>query len=172
MFPIKIINNYIKINNMFTKIRLMAYFISIFLLLSSTCLLTQDFLLFVTAQEENDDETNSIPSNLTQFVINIREISTYTEKNLIALLSSENDVQVKRVDLSEAVIQPGQEDSFSPNKMIDVPITMNKPIEPGSEIYACVIQLGSDSFSQSIECKIAYFSPTASGEPQKIIVPL
>jgi hypothetical protein len=49
---------------------------------------------------------------------------------------------------------------------------MNKPIEPGSEIYACVIQLSSDSFSQSIECNISYFSPTASGEPQKIIVPL
>jgi hypothetical protein len=56
--------------------------------------------------------------------------------------------------------------------MIDVPITMNKPIEPGSEIYACVIQLGSTSFSQSIKCNIAYFSPTASGEPQRIIVTL
>ena len=153
---------------------LVAYFMSIFLLLSSSGLLTQDFLLFAIAQEEENDETNSIPSttNLTQFIINIREISSYTEENLIALLSSENDVQVKRVDLSEAVIQPGQEESFSPNKMIDVPITMNKPIEPGSEIYACVIQLSSDSFSQSIECNIAYFSPTASGEPQKIIVPL
>jgi hypothetical protein len=52
--------------------------------------------------------------------------------------------------------------------MIDVPIAMNKPIESGSEIYACVIQLGSDSFSQSIKCNIAYASPTASGEPQRI----
>ena len=150
---------------------LVAYILSLLLLLSSTGLLIQDFLSFVTAQEE-DNETTSISSNLTQFIINIREISSYTEKNLIALLSSENDVQVKKVDLSEAKIQPGQEDSFSPNKMIDVPITMNKPIEPSSEIYACVIQLGSDSFSQSIECNIAYFSPTASGEPQRIIVPL
>ncbi|HJT83964.1 MAG TPA: hypothetical protein VJ697_05735 [Nitrososphaeraceae archaeon] len=56
--------------------------------------------------------------------------------------------------------------------MIDVPITMNQPIESGSEIYVCVIQLGSDSFSQSIECNIAYASPTTSGEPQRIIVPL
>ena len=56
--------------------------------------------------------------------------------------------------------------------MIDVPITMNKIIEPGSEIYACVIQLGSSSFSQSIKCNITYASPTASGEPQTIIVPL
>ena len=56
--------------------------------------------------------------------------------------------------------------------MIDVPITMNKTIESGSEIYAYVIQLGSSSFSQSIKCNIAYTSPTASGEPQTIIVPL
>jgi hypothetical protein len=156
---------------MVSKMVLVASFMSIFLLLSSNGLLRQDFLLFATAQEEGD-ETNSISSNLTQFIVNIREISSYTEKNLIALLSSENDVQVKRVDLSEAKIQPGQEESFSPNKMVDVPITMNKPIESGSEIYACVIQLGSDSFSQSIKCNIAYFSPTASGEPQRIIVPL
>ena len=56
--------------------------------------------------------------------------------------------------------------------MIDVPITMNKTIESGSEIYACVIQLGSSSFSQSLKCNIAYASPTTSGEPQRIIVPL
>ena len=56
--------------------------------------------------------------------------------------------------------------------MIDVPITINKPIKSGSEIYACVIQLGRDSFSQSIKCNIAYASPTASGGPQTIIVPL
>lgn len=49
---------------------------------------------------------------------------------------------------------------------------MNKPIESGSEIYSCVIQLGSDSFSQLIKCNIAYTSPTASAEPQRIIIPL
>ncbi len=48
--------------------------------------------------------------------------------------------------------------------MIDVGITMNEPVETGSEIYACVIQLGSSS---SIECNIAYASATASGEPQR-----
>ena len=116
--------------------------------------------------------TTSTSTSLTNFIINIREISSFTEENLIALLSSENGVQVKKVDLSEAVIQPGQEDSFSPNKMINVGITMNEPVEPGSEIYACVIQLGSDSFTQSIKCNIAYSTPTASGEPQRIIVPL
>ena len=130
----------------------------------------------VTSQEEEkntiNNSTSTISNNSNNFIINIREISSYTEKNMIALLSSNNEVQVKKVDLSQAEIQPGQEDSFSSNKMIDVPITMNKPIESGSEIYACVIQLGSDSFSQSIKCNIAYASPTASGEPQRIIVPL
>jgi hypothetical protein len=124
------------------------------------------------AESSNNNSTSTINNNSNNFIINIREISSYTEKNMIALLSSNDEVQVKKVDLSKAEIQPGQEDSFSTNKMIDVPITMNKPIESGSEIYACVIQLGSDSFSQSIKCNIAYASPTASGEPQRIIVPL
>jgi hypothetical protein len=38
---------------MFSKIMLVAYFMNIFLLLSSSGLLRQDFLLFVTAQEED-----------------------------------------------------------------------------------------------------------------------
>jgi hypothetical protein len=129
----------------------------------------------VIAQEKENNNTSSTSTtnnNSNNFIINIREISSYTEKNMIALLSSNNEVQVKKVDVSNAEIQPGQEDSFSPNKMIDIPITMNKAIKSGSEIYACVIQLGSDSFSQSIKCNIAYVSPTASGEPQRIIVPL
>ena len=130
----------------------------------------------VIAQEKEDNNSNSSTSstnnNSNNFIINIREISSSSEKNMIALLSSNDAVQVKKVDVSKAEIQPGQEDSFSPNKMIDVPITMNKTIESGSEIYACVIQLGSNSFSQSIKCNIAYASPTASGEPQRIIVPL
>ena len=126
----------------------------------------------VIAQENNKSTLTTNNNNSNSFIINIREISSYTEKNMIALLSSNNEVQVQKVDVSQAEIQPGQEDSFSPNKMIDVSITMNKPIELGSEIYACVIQLSSDSFSQSIKCNIAYTSPTASGEPQRIIVPL
>ena len=48
---------------------------------------------------------------------------------------------------------------------------MNKPIESGLKLTR-VIQLGSDSFSQLIKCNIAYTSPTASAEPQRIIVPL
>ena len=130
----------------------------------------------VMAQEQEDDINNSLTSTTNNtsnnFIINIREISSSSEKNMIALLSSNDVVEVKKVDISKAEIQPGQEDSYAPNKMIDVPITMNKTIESGSEIYACVIQLGSSSFNQSLKCNIAYASPTASGEPQRIIVPL
>ena len=137
--------------------------------ISISDILIQDSLLIADAQT-NNNKLSSTVSNLTNFIINIREISSTTEENLIALLSSENDDQIKRVDISEATVQPGEEDSFSPNKMIDVPITMNKPVEKDSEIYACIIQLGNDSYSQSIKCNIAYASPTASGEPQRIIV--
>jgi hypothetical protein len=154
------------------------------LLLSSSIFFITTFFAIsvnsVMAQEQEDESNNSLisPTNnnntntSNNFIINIREISSSSEKNMIALLSSNDVVEVKKVDVSKAEIQPGQEDSYAPNKMIDVPITMNKTIESGSEIYACVIQLGSSSFSQSLKCNIAYASPPASGEPQTIIVPL
>ena len=154
------------------------------LLLSSSIFFITTFFAIsvnsVMAQEQEDESNNSLisPTNnnntntSNNFIINIREISSSSEKNMIALLSSNDVVEVKKVDVSKAEIQPGQEDSYAPNKMIDVPITMNKTIESGSEIYACVIQLGSSSFSQSLKCNIAYASPTASGELQTIIVPL
>ena len=155
------------------------------LLLSSSIFFITTFFAIsvnsVMAQEQEDESNNSLisPTNnnnntntSNNFIINIREISSSSEKNMIALLSSNDVVEVKKVDVSKAEIQPGQEDSYAPNKMIDVPITMNKTIESGSEIYACLIQLGSSSFSQSLKCNIAYASPTASGEPQRIIVPL
>ncbi len=91
----------------------------------------------VVAQEEDDGNrltSTTSNNNSNNFIINIREISSSSEKNMIALLSSNDAVQVKKVDVSKAEIQPGQEDSYSPNKMIDVPITMNKTIESGSEI--------------------------------------
>lgn len=154
---------------MMSKINCLTYCICMTVLLSISGILIQDLFKIVEAQKDGNDNSLTT-SNLTNFIINIREISSSTEKNLIALLSSENDVQIKRVDISEATIQPGEEDSFSPNKMLDVPITMNKPVESSSEIYACVIELGNDSYSQSIKCNIAYASPTASGEPQRIIV--
>lgn len=154
---------------------------NVLLLLGSIFLIITFFTIsvnLVVAQEGEEidyNNSNSLISNTTNnnnsnnFIINIREISSSSEKNMIALLSSNNGVQVKKVDISKAEIQPGQEDSYSPSKMIDVPITMNNTIESGSEIYACVIQLGSSSFSQSIKCNIAYASPTASGEPQTVM---
>ena len=54
-------------------------------------------------------------------------------------------MQVKKVDLDKAIIQPGQEKSFSPSKMIDVNIQMTKPVKPNSE--DCVLQLGSGNFN-------------------------
>ena len=148
---------------------------SIFLIITFVAISVN--LVVAQEEEEKDDNNSSISTTnnintSNNFIINIREISTSSEKNMIALLSSNDVVQVKKVDVSKAEIQPGQEDSSSPNKMIDVPFTINKTIESGSEIYACVIQLDSSSFSQSIKCNIAYASPTASGEPQRIIVPL
>lgn len=114
------------------KINLLAYCISMTVLLSLSGIQIQNSLLIAEAQTD-DNEPSSITSNLTHFIINIREISSSTEENLIALLSSEHDVQIKRVDISEARIQPGEKESFSPNKMIDVPITMIKPVESDSE---------------------------------------
>lgn len=125
----------------------------------------------ISVYGQENSTNNALYTNL-EFIINIREISSYSEKNMIALISTENEVQIKKVDLSKAVIQPGQEDSYSPLKMVDVPITMDNLVKTGSVGYGCVIQLAIDTFSQSIECNIAYASPTASGEPQRIIVVL
>ncbi len=57
-------------------------------------------------------------------------------------------------------------------KMVDVPIAMDNLVKTGSVVYGCLIQLGVDTVSQSFECNIAYASPTASGEPQRIIIVL
>jgi hypothetical protein len=73
--------------------------------------------------------------------------------------------------LDKAIIQPGQEKSFSPSKMIDVNIQMTKPVKPNSEVTACVLQLGSGNFNQRINCNIV-FAQENTGQPQKIIVPL
>ena len=59
-------------------------------------------------------------SSGSQFIVNIRGISSFTEPNMVALISTDNDVVAKKVDLDKALIQPEQEKSFSPSKMIDV----------------------------------------------------
>lgn len=126
----------------------------------------------VYGQPTNNDTSVTNKSGGNQFIINIRGISSLTEKNMAALISTENDVQAKKIDLSDAVIEPGQEDSFSPNKMIDVTIIMNKQVEPNTEVMACVLQLGSGTFSQQINCNTVYSEGGNTGKPQKIIVPL
>jgi len=78
----------------------------------------------------------------------------------------------KKINLDDAVIEPGQEDSFSPSKMIDVTIVMNKQVEPNTEVMACVIQLGSGIFSQRVNCNTVFSESGNAEEPQKIIVPL
>ncbi len=107
-----------------------------------------------------------------EFTINIRGISSFTEPNIVALISTENEVQAKKVDLDKALMEPGQETSFSPNKMIDVTIQMNKPVKPNTEVMACVLQLGSTDFNQRVKCNTVFSGAGNTGEAQKIIVPL
>ena len=126
----------------------------------------------VYSQPTNNYTSVTNQSGRNQFIINIRGISSLTEKNMAALISTENDVQAKKIHLSDAVIEPGQEDPFSPNKMIDVTIIMNKQVEPNTEVMACVLQLGSGTFSQQINCNTVYSEGGNTGKPQKIIVPL
>jgi hypothetical protein len=40
--------------------------------------------------------------------------------------------------------------------MIDVPILMNALEEPNIEVTACVLQLGSGTFSQCINCNTVF----------------
>lgn len=119
------------------------------------------------------NETSMVNASTgSQFIVNIRGISSFTEPNMIALISTDDDVAAKKVDLDKALIQPGQENSFSPSKMIDVRIQMNKPVKPNSEVMACVLQLGDNEFSQRIKCNTVFSQGGNTGEPQKIIVPL
>ena len=124
------------------------------------------------SQPTNNDTAVTDPSSGSQFIVNIRGISSFTESNMVALISTGNDVQAKKVDMAKAIIEPGQEDSFSPSKMIDVTILMNTEVDPNTEITACVIQLGSGTFSQRINCNTVFSEVGNTGESQKIFVPL
>jgi hypothetical protein len=126
----------------------------------------------VYGQTTNNDTSNIHQSDGSQFIINIRGISAFTESNMVALINTGNDVQAKNVDLDKAIIEPGQEKSYSPSKMIDVTIIMNTQVDPNTEVTACVLQLGSGTFSQRINCNTVYSESANAGEPQKIIVPL
>ena len=74
----------------------------------------------IYSQPTVNETSTTNQSTGSQFIVNVRGISSFTEKNMAALVSTENDVQVKKINLDDAVIEPGQEDSFSPLKMIDV----------------------------------------------------
>jgi hypothetical protein len=126
----------------------------------------------IYSQPTVNETSTTNQSTGSQFIVNVRGISSFTEKNMAALVSTENDVQVKKINLDDAVIEPGQEDSFSPSKMIDVTIVMNKQVEPNTEVMACVIQLGSGIFSQRVNCNTVFSESGNAEEPQKIIVPL
>ena len=56
--------------------------------------------------------------------------------------------------------------------MIDVTILMNTEVDPNTEITACVLQLGSGTFSQRINCNTVFSEGGNTGGSQKIIVPL
>jgi len=137
------------------------------------------FVLFMgvigTENAYGQSVSNGTSSNVTAgggFTINIRGISSFTEPNMVALISTEDEVQAKKVDLDKAIIQPGEEQSYSPNKMVDVTIQMNKPVKPNTEVMACVLQLGSTDFNQRVKCNTVFSESGNTGEPQKIIVPL
>ena len=56
--------------------------------------------------------------------------------------------------------------------MADVTIVMNTKVKANTEVTACVLQLGSGTFSQRINCNTVFSVDGNKGEPQKIIVPL
>jgi hypothetical protein len=129
-------------------------------------------LFQVYGQPNSNDTSVTNKSTGSQFIINIRGISSFTEENMVALISTEDDVQAKKIDLKDAIIEQGQEKSFSPSKAIDVTIVLNKQVAPNTEVMACVLQLGSGTFSQRINCNTVFSDDGSMNEPQKIIVPL
>ena len=124
----------------------------------STILGINSILTMAYGQSVNN-QTSSNATLGSQFTVNIRGISSFTEPNMVALISTEDDVQVKKVDGDkETLIEPGQEDSFSPSKMLDVTIQMNKAVKPNTEVMACnIIQLGNADFSQRVNCNTVFF---------------
>ena len=129
--------------------------------------------------EVHGQSSNNITSNNTAntdgggFIVVIRGITSMTEEKMVALISTPSDVQAEIVDLDKAVFESGQEEAaIFPKKMIDVPIKLDNPVKPDTEVMACVLQLGSTDFSQSVKCNTVFSESGSTGEPQKIIVPL
>jgi hypothetical protein len=147
--------------------------IPLFLIAGSILALAVFHSIFSVYGQAVNNQTSSNNGTLSsQFIVNIRGISSYTEPNMVALISTENDVQAKKVDVDKAIIESGQENSFSPSKMLDVTIQMNGPVKPNTEVMACVLQLGSTDFNQRVKCNTVFSQSGNTDEPQKIIVPL
>jgi hypothetical protein len=154
-------------------VRVVALFIIVGLGLVSTIVGINSILSMTYGQSaSNETSSNNATAGGAAFTIDIRGISSFTEPNMVALISTENEVQAKKVDLDKAIIQPGEEKSYSPNKMIDVTIQMSKPVRPNTEVMACVLQLGSSDFSQRVKCNTVFSGAGNTAEPLKIIVPL
>jgi hypothetical protein len=116
-------------------------------------------------------DTGAGPGNSNQITIEIRGIDSLTSPNLVGLVYTENDAAAQKVDVNRSVIMPNQgNETTDPERMIDVPITLNNPVEEGKEVTACVLELAPNPIDNTTFCNIAFASPPSTGVPQKIIV--
>jgi hypothetical protein len=128
------------------------------------------------AQGTTAEITNSTisQSNLgSQFLLDVRGIDSTTSQNLIAMIYTGNDVEAQVVDVNSSQPMPNQSlDTFDPIKKIDVPISFGTSVEDGSEITACILELGQGQLDSIVTCSIAYSSTPSAGGPQKIVIPI
>ena len=83
----------------------------------------------------------------------------------------QNDAAAQKVDVTSSVIMPNQgNDTVDPERMIDVPVTLTNPVEEGTEVTACVLELQPNPIDNTTLCNVAFANPTSIGAPQKIIV--
>ena len=123
------------------------------------------------AGNTNTTTTGAGAENSNHITIEIRGIDSLTSPNLVGLIYTENDAAAQKVNVNSAVIMPNQgNETTDPEKMIDVPITLNNPVEEGKEVTACVLELAPNPFDNTTFCNIAFASPPSTGVPQKIIV--
>ena len=119
----------------------------------------------------NTNTTASVAGKSNQITIDIRGIDSLTSPNLVGLIYTENDAAAQKVDVNSAVIMPNQgNETTDPERMIDVPITLNNPLEEGKEVTACVLELAPNPLDNTTLCNIAFANPPSTGAPQKIIV--
>jgi hypothetical protein len=126
------------------------------------------------AQQTNTTDSSAPSSSAggsNGIIVDLRGIDSTITSNLVALVYTGNDVGAQIVDITKAQPMPNQaEDILDPLKQISVPVNLNSPIQEGSEIMACIIQLGQGPLDNVIFCNVAYANAPSSGGPQKIIV--